>query len=366
MPPPPGLLPLAPGAALPGWCDPLLDALPAGEFFASRLWFDLTLRHAMAPEEQAVLAICGEPGAPVVLPLMRDAARGGALAALVTPYSLAWAPLRRGGTPPEALRRAGRDLAGLLRLRPPARLDALDPADPALPALLSGLRRGGITTLRYAHFGNWHQVLPDGAGWAAYLEARPPALRNTIRRKLARASRGYRFEAAAAPGPALEAGIAAYEAVRAGSWKPHEPFPDFDAALMRAAAAAGLLRLGVLRDAAGRPVAAQYWVLDRGGRRATVLKLAHLEAERAASPGTALSAMMIRALLEEDGVRELDFGRGDDPYKRLWVASRRQRWGVLLADPLHPAGLGAIARHAAGAVRRRLSAGGGPGRDGQA
>ena len=54
------------------------------------------------------------------------------------------------------------------------------------------------------------------------------------------------FAPAAAPGPALEAAIAAYEAVRAASWKPHEPFPNFDAQLMRALAAAGALRLGVL------------------------------------------------------------------------------------------------------------------------
>ena len=153
---------------------------------------------------------------------------------------------------------------------------------------------------------------------------------------------------------ALEAGIAAYEAVRAGSWKPAEPFPDFDAALMRAAAAAGLLRLGVLRRRAdGVPVAAQYWVLDRGGTRASVLKLSHLESERAASPGTALTALMIQGLLADDGVQELDFGRGDDAYKRLWVGTARRRIGLVVADPMHPAGLAAIARQGLGALRRR-------------
>jgi CelD/BcsL family acetyltransferase involved in cellulose biosynthesis len=97
-------------------------------------------------------------------------------------------------------------------------------------------------------------------------------------------------------------------------------------------------------------VAAQYWVV--GGGQAALLKLAHAEDQRAASPGTALTAIMIRRLLEGDGVRELDFGRGDDPYKRLWVGHRRQRIGVLLADPRHPAGLLALARQAAGRGRR--------------
>jgi CelD/BcsL family acetyltransferase involved in cellulose biosynthesis len=92
-------------------------------------------------------------------------------------------------------------------------------------------------------------------------------------------------------------------------------------------------------------VATQYWVL--GGRRAYLLKLCHLERSRAASPGTALTALMVRHLIEVDGSRELDFGRGDDDYKQLWVKERRQRHGVLLASPWHPLGMVAIVRHRA-------------------
>lgn len=143
--------------------------------------------------------------------------------------------------------------------------------------------------------------------------------------------------------------------VNAGSWKPAEPFPDFDAALMRAAAESGALRLGVLaRVADGTPLAAQYWIIDQGGARATVPKLFHLESERAASPGTVLTAMMVRHLIAEDRVRTLDFGRGDDAYKALWVSRRVQLIGLVLADPRHPAGLAALARQAAGGLLRRL------------
>ena len=286
----------------------------------------------------------------MLLPLLRSRGR---LSALTSPYTLDWRPLPAPGADPAALREAGRALGRMLRGRAPVVVDTLDPAAPGLGPLLEGLAEARLRPLPFGHAGNWHEALTPGTGWETWLAARPPALRNTVARKLARAAREARFELVAAPCAALEAGIAAYEAVRAASWKPDEPFPALDAALLRAAAAAGALRLGLLRGADGAPLAAQYWILDRGGRRATVLKLAHAEAARAASPGTVLTALMVRALLEGDGVAELDFGRGDDAYKRDWVTQRRQLMGYVLADPLHPAGLLAILRQAAGGMRRR-------------
>jgi CelD/BcsL family acetyltransferase involved in cellulose biosynthesis len=66
---------------------------------------------------------------------------------------------------------------------------------------------------------------------------------------------------------------------------------------------------------------------------------------------------MVQRLLEADRVEELDFGRGDDDYKRLWVSMRRQRIGVILADPMHPTGLVALARHVVSGLRRSLGHG---------
>jgi hypothetical protein len=49
----------------------------------------------------------------------------------------------------------------------------------------------------------------------------------------------------------------------------------------------------------------------------------------------------------------LDFGRGDDAYKPLWVGQRRQRNGMLLTNPRSAAGLLALARQAASQGRRQ-------------
>ncbi|MBP0496114.1 GNAT family N-acetyltransferase [Pararoseomonas indoligenes] len=332
---------------LPGWCDRYL-APPGGDFLAGRGWYDTVLAHAVPAGASPVLALCGA----VMLPLLAEGRR---LRGLATPYTLRWDPLPAPGTDAAALREAGRSLAGLLRGRPPARLEALDEASPVIDGMSRGLRASGFALDRYRHFGNWWDALAPGGGWAAYLAGRPPALRTTIGRKLARSARESRFTLVTAPGAALHAAIDDYHAVRERSWKPPEPAPGFDAALMQAAAVAGALRLGVLHRASdGRPLAAQYWVVTGG--RAFLLKLSHDEAERAASPGTALTALMIRGLIEDDGVTELDFGRGDDPYKQLWVGQRRQRVGLVVTDPWHPAGVLELARQLAGRGRRQVMA----------
>ena len=62
---------------------------------------------------------------------------------------------------------------------------------------------------------------------------------------------------------------------------------------------------------------------------------------------------MIRRLIEEEQVTMLDFGRGDDPYKRQWATERQQRAGLVVADPWHPLGAAALLRQAGGNALRQ-------------
>ena len=318
------------------------------EFQLGAAWFDAIAEAALPAGARPLWLVARAAGrARGALPLLRTA--DGGMAGLTAPYTSVFRPL---GAADADWHAVGRAFARVCRGAGTLRLEALDPDWPPLSPLLAGFRGGGMVPLRFANFGNWH-IDVSGQSWRDYLAARPGALRSTIRRRLARAEadRAVTFTLVSG-GAALVAGIAAYDSVYARSWKEPEPYPRFAATLMRAAAGAGALRLGLLH-AGGEPVAAQLWLL--AGGVATVHKLAHDEAARALSPGTVLTAMMIRHLLDVERARTLDFGRGDDPYKEGWTGRRRARIGVLLCPPWRPAGAAAIARHAGGRLVARFA-----------
>jgi len=328
----------------PEW-DGLFAAGPG--FQSSRAWFEATIEAALPPGSHAMFLLCRDAGRPVaMLPLLQSP--GGRMRGLSTVYTCLFQPLLASGLACPDVRRAGAALGAYCRRWPVVVLDAVDPLWKGLSPLLAGLRDGGLVARRFDHFGNWHQPVA-GCSWPDYLAARPGQLRETIRRKTRACARDGRVRIEVVrSGDDLGPAIAAYEDVYRRSWKVPEAAPGFTAALLPRAAAAGVLRLGVLWVGT-QPVAAQYWTMADG--TATVLKLAHDDAWRPLSPGTVLTAHMIRGLLDE-GASELDFGRGDDDYKASWTSLRRPRVGVLLANPRDSRGLLALARHAAGTVLR--------------
>ena len=335
-----GIMPW-PGAGAMGFAD------PARNLFGSFLWFDM-IAGAARPRD-LVPAMLTQDGAS--LPLWCRS-RAGALvpvAGLNSPYTLVFRP---GGHDPSAV---ARHLMG--QVRGIVRLDALDPDDPAIAALERAAAAHGLAVSRFDHFSNW--FMPVDGDFERWLSGRPGALRNTIRRRM-RAAGTLRFRCfgfgAASPGDGpepepvdLDQAVAQFDAVYDRSWKPAEPFAGINARIMRGLAGAGLLRAGILADDDG-PIAAQYWAISGG--RAYLLKLAHVEGAVARSPGTVLTALMIRSILAADTVDHLDFGRGDDRYKRDWVSRHRTMAGLLLINPRSAAGLAMLARERLGALRR--------------
>lgn len=339
---------IADPAELPGWTDHAVA--PEGDIglFASRAWYRTVVDHGLpAGAMPCFLSWIEAERSRAIFPMVRLSTGG--LEGLTTPYTCAYAPLLGPGIDAAAMARAGAALGRFCLGWSHVRLDAIPLEWPGLEPLLSGLRRSGLVVRRFDHFGNWFEPVA-GLTWPDYLSGRPGALRETVRRKLRRSARDprVRFQLIADDAAVAE-GIDAFESVYRRSWKEPEPFPSFNAALIARLAAAGLLRLGVL-SLDGAPVAAQVWTVEGG--RATVLKLAHDEAFGAISPGTVLTARMLEHLLDGEHTCEIDFGRGDDPYKRLWASRRRQRIGLLLINPRRPRGLAILGRHVLGSGRR--------------
>jgi hypothetical protein len=107
-----------------------------------------------------------------------------------------------------------------------------------------------------------------------------------------------------------------FEAVYEQSWKPTESHPDFLREWACDEAGAGRLRLGIARID-GNAVAAQFWTVDHGV--AYIHKLAHVAGHDALSPGTLLTHELFRHAFDQDHVIRIDFGTGDDGYKRDWM-----------------------------------------------
>ena len=327
-------------------CRDLLADGSAESVFLAPWWWETMIEAGMTGSMAAEFVIVAAAGRPVLLLALQ---RGpDALAGLSGPYTCLYRPLLAAGMAASSIVAAAAAVARLLQAAPLCRLEAIDPDAAWLEPFLAGLHRGRLVALRFHHFGAWHEPVA-GLSWEEYMAQRPGELRETVRRRLRRAAE---LACEIITGPDIAGGLADYERVYARSWKVPEPFPRFNAVMMGHAAAHGALRLGLLRED-GQAIAAQIWLVANG--RAMVAKLGHDEARKKLSPGTVLTAHMIRHLLDIERVDVLDFGRGDDPYKAAWTTRREQRIGLMLANPRRPAGALAIARHLLGGLLRKVA-----------
>jgi hypothetical protein len=300
-------------------------------------WFQSLAETSLDPGEEAVVAVAFDNDtAKAGLPLVR---RGTALRALTAPYTTVYAP------PLPEMRWAhflGAQAARYVDAS--LQIDAFDPANASVAAYLQGVRSSSLIASQYHHFVSRYEPIRN---FEEYWKARPSQLKSTVRRKLAQARaqaadfRCYRAK--------LDEAIAMYEDVYRASWKAAEPHPHFIANMVEKLSREGFVRVGIMA-LAGRPAAAQIWLVR--GRKATIFKLAHREDAAHYSPGTLLTYWLISTLVREDDLDEIDFGRGDDSYKRDWLALRRRRSGVIAGNWRSLSGLSAIVREV---VPTRLS-----------
>lgn len=289
-------------------------------------WFRLVERHCPPPGRLLVARARRDEAAASWLFLADQGGRGEAWRC--------WYSLRFGlvgaAEGAEAIARAVRKRLSRLEIAP------LEDPEP----MATAFRRAGWAIFVSPATTSW-RIDTAGQDFEAYWSARPGKLRNTAQRKAKAAKLEIEIHRAFDP-----EGWAAYEEVYAASWKPEEGSPGFLRALAEQEGEAGRLRLGVARKD-GRPLAAQLWTIENG--TAWIHKLAYREDSKALSPGTVLSMAMFRAALDEDRVSRIDYGTGDDGYKRDWMGERATLWRLEAFNLSSLRGL-------LGAARARLSA----------
>ncbi len=314
-------------------------------FFDQSGWYDLVARFGMRPGWKPVVVADDDASAAFVL---QHDSRGD-FASLVNPYSCEHAVFGN----PEAISHLARAFAstpGKFRVL----LRDIDPGAPAFNAAREGFRAGGFKAKPFFGWGNWYEEVA-GRSFENYLSARPSSLANTARRKLAALQKGSRSAFRIhSPGEDPEPVIAEYEEVRRQSWQQAEPFPLFVPELMRFANSLGVLRMGILKID-GETAAAQFWIVWK--KKALIFKLAYVDKFRSHSPGTLLTMHMLEHIFERDTPDEIDFGRGDDEYKKLWVSTRRERWGIEAVNPRTVRGALLSARMTLANMRARSRAG---------
>jgi len=276
-----------------------------------------------------------------VLPLLR---RGRQIHCLANWYVFRVAPLFTPGADRAALlTELAKDLAGET---PHLVLSPLPDELGETAMLADALRQAGWAT--FVDPCDVNHVLPvGGRSYAEYLAGRAGPLRTTLKRKADKVA--VNIETAFNPDS-----WDAYEAIYAQSWKGEEGCPGFLRRFAEQEGSAGRLRLAIAR-AEGQPVAAQFWTVEAG--TAFIHKLAHREDAKALSPGTTLTAALLERVIDVDKVDLVDFGTGNDPYKRDWMEQVRPRYRIEAFRAKWPGTWPAIARK----VLHRVAAGGSDG-----
>lgn len=319
-----------------------LDRAARPSLFDRLGWYKKVAEHC-PPPGRLLVARAASNGGKAWLFLAVEGSRAQALAC--------WYSLRTGivtsDPDQQQIAETSESIARILRRTGLARL-SLYPLGEEPVGLAEAFRRAGWI-VRTEPVGVSWQVATQDQDFAAYWAGRPSKLRNTAQRKAKAAGLEIiihrHFDAGA---------WADYEKVYAASWKSEEGSPAFLRAMAEEEGAAGTLRLGIARKD-GKPVAAQLWTVENG--TAWIHKLAYDEAAKPLSPGTILSMAMFRSALDEDRVSRIDYGTGDDGYKRDWMEIRAPLWRLAAYNPRRLSGLIGAARAKASALVRRSRSG---------
>jgi len=313
----------------------LLDRSSQPGMFDRLDWFKLAAHYTLDGDPLVVNANNGSASSWLFLDR-----KGSYAAALSNWYCLRFRPVthgREGAQPPIAELAEGLRKAGVSHLF----VDRLSEDDP-LPAALR--RKGWLVRHEQVNV-SWRIDTKD-MDFADYWATRPSRLRNSAKRKARKAGLRFAFFDRFDDKAWID-----LEQVFDASWKLPEGSPELIRDIVVKEGEAGTLRLGLAyKD--DLAVAAQIWIIEHG--IATIHKLAYREDVKELSAGTILSVEMFRRALEIDKVDKIDFGIGNDTYKREWMTHSVPMYALSAYYPYSWSGLAGLAKAASRKILRRF------------
>lgn len=299
--------------------------------FLSHDWFDCCWRACDSVRRPEVVLVEDAAGPVAFVPLVawRGSLRGlparwlGMLDAPDTPF-VDWLTLGR----PDSIVRAvldhladRRDWDALVLDGVPATSPTLKALDAWLPDRFPSQNLGVARSPYLSLIGSWE------AFWRSTSQRFKKTVRS-VRNRLQRAGRvtldEYRLvdPRSAVFDELLDVSRRSWKAPRRLAIATMPGMVEFFRELTSRASKNGWLRLWVLR-LDGRAVATEYQ-LEADGRVHALRADFDESLPDELSPGTYLSAEIVRSLFARDGVHEYDMGRGDNPYKSRWTTTAHE------------------------------------------
>lgn len=316
---------------LPAGADTLFSIAETTSLFLSRHWFE-TLHAATGGRDWSLLiaSVIDDRHVLAMLPLIVHP--NGHWASLTHHYTPFFSVLCDEGHRQATLACLAEGL-GQLRFQS-LQIEPVDIESGTIRELLLAMQKCGFKSWHRFHSYNWVHLTGDQS-YDDYMQDRPARLRNTIARKGRKLQREHGYEIRLFRGEEVDPALVDYHAAYSTSWKANEQFGKLFNGMAIALAGPDWTRLAVLY-AAGQPAAAQLWFVAH--RKANIFRLAYDERWRSYSPGSILTAFMIRHVFEDDRVEELDFLVGNESYKQDWMSERRERSSLVFAAPPQPRG----------------------------
>ena len=345
---------------LPENYRPIIEQREAMGFFHGESWLDFQLTFQWEESQLQLFAVEDGAGRPLLLVPLRSTIYDGAV-----PFARTLASIGHTENFSElnlvfdsALDEIQRNsivtaLFSYFRTMPlPAEVVRLWPAERngGLASMIdAALRKAGFWVQPYANSFNWYEDT-RGKSWQDYLSDRSQNHRHNIRRRRRDLEKSGSMElhlyTSDNTTEEIQQGIDDYIIATVESWKsPSSLVSRGMLALMRMTGREDCLRIGILKYE-GRPIAGQFWIVSAGVAHA--MRISHNEDYKQLSPGVVLTAFVVEHLLDVDHVNLIDFGLGDDDYKKKWVQSRRDYDGFIAFNPGTPRGMFFGAQHIVG------------------